>query len=240
MCFLLFDKPLPYLEAEYLTVIRLDVELALQHGSPLFHGNAILGGRACDTIKEQFPSTTPRFSHIMFDINNFAHILNSKESEGEAKLDPLYYTEMLISLLYRLLDVAPLGIPWSISGEWPDDVAHLAMLAFMTTLLPEYGHDHSSYPLISDCLERAIRQTYSASPDIQDGGLSLLLWAMFISGISVLKREAHQWLLLKISETSNKLGLYDWPAVSRRICVFPWVHKLHGGPGQSLWEHSQR
>ncbi|RYP93165.1 hypothetical protein DL770_000739 [Monosporascus sp. CRB-9-2] len=223
--------------------LRLDVELALESGSPLFRSDEVPVNAVSDdsrVTKEQLPSTAPWFSRIMLDVVNFASLLNGREREGRMKLDPLNYTETLLSLLYRLIEVAPLGQSRSLPGGLYDDVAHLAMLAFMTTLLPEYGSDHSSYLLLSNRLERAIQDFHAMSAGTPDSGLSLLLWSLFISGVSVLKRKDHRWRSLLILETCERLDLYDWPAVRRQLCGFPWIHTLHDVPGQCLWENAQR
>ncbi|MCJ1269498.1 hypothetical protein MMC22_009390 [Lobaria immixta] len=221
--------------------LRLDVELALQTGlPPLFRSDAVVpaNGVSGDSrvIQEQFLSTASRLSRIMLQVVNFASLLNGREREGQMKLDALSYTETLVSLLYRLLEVAPLGQPRSMSGGLYDDVAHLAMLAFMTTLLPEYSHNYSSH-LLSDRLESAIQDLHVTSLDTQDSGFSLLLWTLFIGGVSVLKYKDHRYLIL---ETCKRLNLHDWPAVHRRLCGFPWIHTLHDAPGRCLWEDAQR
>jgi hypothetical protein len=110
------------------------------------------------------------------------------------------------------------------------------MLAFMTTLLPEYNRDNSSH-LLSDPLESTILELFVTFPDIQDSGFSLLLWALFIGGISVLKHKDHRWMILK---TCERLNLRDWLAVHRQLCGFPWIHTLHNVPGRRVWEDSQR
>ena len=219
---------------------RLDVELALQTGLPtVFRSDAVVptngvSGDSC-VIKEQLLSTTSRLSRIMLSVVSFASLLNGREREGRTKLDPLSYTETLVSLLYRLIEVAPLGQPRPMLGGLYDDVTHLAMLAFMTTLLPEYGRDDSCN-LLSDRLESAIQDLHVTSADTQDSGFPLLLWTLFIGGASVLKGKDHRCL---ISETCERLELYDWPAVRRQLCGFPWIHTLHDVPGRSLWEDAQ-
>ena len=229
-----------YFEAESLTVIRLDVELALQTGLPtLFNSDAVVSasGVLGDSriIEEQLLSTTSTLPSVMLSVVSFASLLNGREREERTKLDPLIYTESLV-WLYRLVEVSPLRQPPSMS-EGPDvDVAHLAMLAFMTTLLPKYGRDDSNH-LIADHLERAIQDLHVTSPDTQDSGLLLLLWALFIGGVSVLKRKDHQCLILEICE---RLELHDWPAVRRQLCGFPWIYTLHDLPGRRLWEDAQR
>lgn len=167
---------------------------------------------------------------------SFASLLNGRDKEGQTKLDPLSYTEMLVLLLYRLIEVAPLGQPHSALGGPYDDVASLAMLAFMTTLLPKYTRDDSSH-LLSNRLESAIQDLHVTSAENQDSDFLLLLWALFIGGISFLKRKDHRWLIL---ETCERLGLHDWPAVFRNLCGFPWIHTLHDVPARRLWEDAQR
>ncbi len=232
---------LAFSEAEGLTITRLDVELALQTGLPtLFRSDAVVPANEVSDdsrfIEEQLLSTASRLSRIMVSVVSFASLLNGREREGRTKLDPLIYTEKLVSLLYRLIEVAPLGQPRFMSGGLYDDVAHLAMLAFMTTLLPKYGRDDSSH-LLSDRLESAIQDLYVTSADTQNSGFSVLLWTLFFGGVSVLKRKDHRWLIL---ETCERLGLCDWPAVRRQLCGFPWIHTLHDVPGRCLWEDAQR
>ncbi|KAI1374524.1 hypothetical protein F4677DRAFT_425311 [Hypoxylon crocopeplum] len=224
--------------------LRLDIELALETGSPLFRSdivpvNTVSGDLR--VIKQQLPSTAPKISHVMLDVVNFSSLLNSREREGGTKLDPLNYAEMLISLLYRLIEVTPLGQPPSVSGEVHGEVGPLAMLAFMTTLLPEYVRGQSGYFFLSNRLESAIRDLHATCADSQDSRLSILLfWALFISGISVLKPKDDPWLLLDILEASERQDLHDWSAVHHQLCELPWIHTLHDLPGRCLWEDAQR
>ena len=237
-----FSFPLLLLFSEKsLMITRLDVELALKTGLPtLFRSDAVVPGiailgDAC-VVKEQLLSTASRLSHIMFSVVSFASLLNGREREAQMKLDPLSYTETLVSLLYQLIEIAPLGQPRSILGELHDDVAQLAMLAFMTTLLPKYGRDNSNH-LLSDRLESAIQDLHVAFTDTQDSMFPLILWALFIGGISVLKSKDHRWL---ISEICERQHLYDWPAVRRQLCRFSWIYTLHDVPGRCLWEDARR
>ena len=176
----------------------------------------------------------------MLDVVGFASLLNSRQKERTTKLDPLSYTEMLLSLIYRLIEAASLGQSRCISRSTYEDVAHLAMLAFMTTLLPEYGSDYSSYQILSVRLEGAVRDLQVMSTDSKDSGYSLLLWTLFMAGISTSKRKDHRWLSLLILETCGRLVLYDWPAVRRQLCGLPWIYALHDVPGRLLWADTQR
>jgi hypothetical protein len=62
-----------------------------------------------------------------------------------------------------------------------DNLRYLALLVFMTTLLPEYGRDRSSYPVPSSRLDGVINNFVVTIPEAE---LSLLLWSLFMSGVS--------------------------------------------------------
>ena len=229
-------------KAGCLTITRLDVEFALQTGSKTLFSSIAMesaNGFSSDLCgsKELLPSSASSISGVIPSILSFANILNSRQSDGQSKLDPLNYMEMLVSLLYGLIEAVPLGEPCSTLGEIYDDVTHLGMMAFMTTLLPEFGREDSRYVLLSERLESAIQLLHDTFADEQDIWLALLLWTLFIGGISVLKRSDHHWLILDIC---RRLHIYDWPTVLCRLCAFPWIHTLHDAAGQCLWEDARR
>lgn len=230
-----------FFEAENLTVLRLDVELALQTGLPtLFRSDAIIPVTSISdnsrVAEEQLLSIDFRLSRLMLDLLSFSDLLNDRGKQGRTKLDPLSYMELLVSLLYPLIGIAPLGQRRFMSGGLYDDLTHLTMLALMTTLLPEYSRDDSSH-LLSDTLERAILNLHFTFAGIQDSGFALLLWALFIGGISVLKGKDHRCLILK---TCERLNLHDWADIGHQLCGFPWIHTLHDVRGRCLWEDAQR
>ena len=182
-----------------------------------------------------FASTTSRLSHMMLSVASFASILNDRESGDRTKLDPLRYTELLVSLLYRLIDVGPLGQVCYTSGAFHDDLVHFAMLAFMTTLLPKYSSDHFSR-FLSGRLNGTIECLHLGSMDTQKSDPSLLLWTLFISGISFFKYYDYRRL---VWETCERLNLHDWSSIRCQLCMFPWINSLHDVPGQCLWEDAK-
>ena len=230
-----------FFEAERLTIVRLDAELALQTGLPtLFNRNATtlphdVSSDSSFTM-DQLPYISFKLSCIMLSVRSFARLLNGRRNDGQTKLDPLIYTETLVALLYRLIDFAPLGQPRSVSVGLYDDILHLAMLAFMTTLLVNYDGDES-YNILSGRLESVIQNYDVKSADKPDSAFCLILWTLFVGGVSVLRRKNHQKLVLEICE---RLNLYDWPAVRCQLSEFPWIHTLHDVPGQCLWEDAKR
>jgi hypothetical protein len=169
----------------------------------------------------------------MLDLFSFSRLLNDVERRQRLKLDPLNYTETLVSLLYRLSEVSQGST--KARGRY-GDVTYLAMLAFMTTLLPEYTRDGSSCPLLSDRLGSAVQDLCVTASESSDFDSPLLLWILFIGGISVLKIKDYRWLPPLIADTCEKLELDNWAVIQRQLSQFPWIFALHEAPGHRLWE----
>ncbi|KAH0424039.1 hypothetical protein CcaCcLH18_11773 [Colletotrichum camelliae] len=223
--------------------LRLDIELTMQNGSPtMFDSQDVpVTTVLCpsSTVAEQLSACPPGLPRIMLDLIVFAGILNDRVKNGRSKLNPLDYTETLISLLYRLLEDEPFRQPPLASEGLYGDAAHLAMLAFMTGLLPNYCRDNFGSSLLCTRLEDAIRKLHSTHVDAQTGDVSLPLWILFMSGISVLKVDDHSWLLLAIVETCDRAGLRDWATVHNHLSGFPWIYTLHDAPARCLWEEAR-
>lgn len=235
----------------WLMVIRVDAELALQNGSSIMFGSKALRNalsprsEMSKAIKEQLPNAAPANSpYFMLEVVSFSRVLNTIGEKGSSRLDPLGFMEIMIWIFYHLVEATRLGEPRSSVPEGRfKEVANLGMLAFMTTLLPEYGRaaDHSSYPLLCHRLKSAVQDLHSTST-LEENRESwlLLLWALFIGGVTVIKGsellELSPWIL----ESSSRLQLHSWPAVHNQLCRFPWIRTLHDSPGLALWKVSQQ
>lgn len=233
---------LPY-TIYFIDISRLDVELALQTGTPLFHVDElsltdVLGvpGHTKEDAHDSFPRLPPALLQVL----TFANVLNAGANQGGTKLDPLSYTESVTALFYQLFEVAPLGKPNHAPEILYEDVAYLTALAFMTTLLPKYGRGHTTYTFLCARLKTVMRDFHINSGLIWDvDHILLLLWALFVNAISVFKHENRLWLSELILETCKLLGLYHWEAIHHQLCVFPWVDSIHNGPGQRAWQEAQ-
>lgn len=171
----------------------------------------------------------------MVELFSFATVLDNSGKEGRQKLDPLSFTETLVWILYRLFEFAPLGQPTLTSMGYFDDATYLAMVAFMTTLLPKYSDGSSR--LLCDRLSGATEDLRSTFASIQVFELPLVLWTLFVGGFIVPMSCDHQWLIL---ETCKRLKLFDWPAVRSQLHRFPWICTIHDVLGQCLWEHTRQ
>ncbi|KAF6817369.1 hypothetical protein CPLU01_13615 [Colletotrichum plurivorum] len=192
-------------------------------------------------VAAQLSACSPGLPRIMLDLIVFAGILNDKAKNARSKLNPLDYTETLTSLLYRLLEGDSFRQPLLASEEGLyGDVVRLAMLAFMTGLLPNYCRGNFGSSLLCSRLADAVRKLHSTHADAGSGDVSLLLWILFMSGISVLEVDDHSWLVPAIAEACDRTGLRDWAALHHHLGEFPWIYALHDAPAQCLWEEARR
>ncbi len=169
---------------------------------------------------------------LSLGIASFTNILNSRYDGN--KLDPLDYSESVVSFLYNLLRFAPLGGPRP--NNPLENLVHLTLLAFMTTLLPEYGHNHSMRNLLASHL----RLAHDDFPNTDGRNREITLWALFISRVSVLGRGEDRWLLPSLAETCRRLNLHAWPDVCQILCEFAWISPIHEKAGKVLWVAVER
>lgn len=223
-----------------LTFLRLDVELAMQMGTrTLFRDDEVpVHPVLCDPdiSSEMLPTALRRMPLIMSDLFKFSNVLNEAEKGYIPKVDPIDYTETILSLLYCLVEALPLEQISSKPGGLFEEGTYLVMLAYMTTLLPEYSRDGSSCPLLSIRLQSALQTLYVTTSESSGSDLYFLLWCLFTSGISVLGLTDDPWLSRLIANTCERLGLENWAAIQRQLSQFPWIFVLHEVPGHRLWE----
>jgi hypothetical protein len=220
--------------------IRLDLEFALQNGSPpRFRADempcsSFLSGLRKSQLVKSVPqlldscnSVDAKLLTFFHEVNRFTGTINAK------KLDPLDYSEAVLLYLHRLIEFAPLG------GDRPteglDNLVHLALLALMTGLLPGYGPSFSRYDLLSTHLERAFHD-FAFHHSGTRKPMILMVWALFVGGITVLDSRSRPWLLALLVETCEALELNSWYAVQEAICEYPWIDAVHARSGKALWE----
>ncbi|KAH7313643.1 hypothetical protein B0I35DRAFT_276468 [Stachybotrys elegans] len=225
--------------------LRLDLELTLRTGLPsMFQGSAVFTSNFLDDAegegsRRQHFTVSGKASAALLEVTSFSQLLNGLAEDGNQKLDGIQYTEMVLSLLSRLIACSSYATLSCNNKDRYGSLVYLALLAFMTTLLPEYGQDCTSYPLLSDRLEGAIKESHLAAVEIQDPESSLLLWTLFIYRASTPTEKTCQWLSPLMLETCQRLGLYDWSAVGKELYQLPWIYCLHDDGAQRMWEQAR-
>ncbi|KAF2690952.1 hypothetical protein K458DRAFT_326926 [Lentithecium fluviatile CBS 122367] len=220
---------------------RLDIEFALQDGSPTSFGlndlpTASVALPSCKgpQILQLIHTTVDRYHGLssdvldhLLDITNFTKLLNN--ARKDTKLNPLDYAESVFLRLHRLLPFAPLG-PWRPIDPL-DNLVHLSLLAIMTTLMPEYGHNQARYNLLCIHLQRALH-SYAAAT-VQNK--RLLLWALFVGRATILKDSDQRWLAERVGEVCVDLNLLNWVDACESLCEYAWICVLYDKRAMKLW-----
>jgi hypothetical protein len=212
---------------------RLSLEFALQDGSSV----------AFDVVDISQPSQLldSRFISISIStldtvlrrhfssITQFTHLLNN--STDNVKIGPLDYSDAVCLRLHKLLDYAPLATHHRLSMSPLDDLVHLTLVAVMTTLMPEYGHNQARYDLLASKLQSAL-QRYAAT---EDRSCEILLWALFVGYATVLGESHHIWLVALAKEVGASLHSHTWMDICRLLSAFGWIGVFYNKAGSKLW-----
>lgn len=170
----------------------------------------------------------PILSGIFIDVRHFASLLNGIRET--TKVDPLDYSQHGQHLLYRLLWFAPVLQFEKLAPK--EELLQLTLASFIITLLPEHGGQHKRFDLLSRRIHASFDKYAAAGVD----DLSLCLWVLFVSGISVTDSSDDHWLLRSIGATLDGLDVHDWDGVREKLRHIMWIGALHDTPGRKLFE----
>ena len=216
---------------------RCDIDVALHDGTPpllRYPGlsgdqvHAVFGsGRKHSRLAEL--RSDPSLACIAADISTVADFLNSDTKHH--KLEPTTYQDLIVDLGYRLLEYKPFYGLQDLDAL--QAALHLALTAFMTTFILQFGHRRRiPFNSLSVRLKAALHGSWT-----RDGGnLSFLLWALMVGGISEFGRGDHTWLLPEIRRTGNELGIKHWDNLQLAMLQYPWVRFLHEDSARQLWD----
>ncbi|KAH8666891.1 hypothetical protein BX600DRAFT_511780 [Xylariales sp. PMI_506] len=229
---------------------RLDIELALQGGSPvcfigkdappcIFPASVLLkSGQASKISKsglhqifECQPDQTI-LGTIGIEIRSFSDFLNNIGEDN--KLAQLDFAQHVQYLLHRLLEFTPLLAWKNLMGK--DKILYPTLVALMTTLLHEYGRQQSQYDLLAQIMREELHEIVPLSIAEKE----FVLWVTFVASISVLDSKDDEWLMAIVRIRCAELGLQTWEQVQAILYTFAWISPLHDNAGQMLYEAACR
>lgn len=225
---------------------RCDQELSLLAGTPTIFSSQPLpqpelpllvpvdDRRLCAALSYCLDGTSPVVRFAMSDA------LALCKYAGKALLSAFQYQDLLISMIQRLIDYAPL---LGVRPSHPlDDVCQLGLLTFMNTLISHTRETGAiSSTLLSDLLWASLdRFSDDIAHNRADECLSLQLWLMFIYAISVPEYEKF-WsttscAIQRIRLLADELALETWEDIAARLSVYPWVEAFHNEPSKKIWD----
>ena len=217
---------------------RLDMEFALINGtSTKFYinemtQNAIVNRLPIDSKQGELDIQIidGELNGVVIDTISFCKFLNST---SYTQLDPSEYRGAIASLCYRLIHIRPLN-GRSIPSQL-DNLCHLALLAYMTVLLPEFNKTWAWFDLISKQLGEAKRNT----SDTEITTSSLYLCCLFVGGISVFDEGDDWWLKQFVANSCQHLGRLQWEDICAVLGELFWIHIIHDKHGKLLWNRIQ-
>jgi hypothetical protein len=218
---------------------RLALEFALQDGGTvgfevdevegLEWGDGVLASRSgvdCDRargLESIDPVLLAHFESVGY--------LTDRLNTDSVKVNPLDYSDAISLRLHRLLVYAPVS-PDHRSDLAPlDSLVHLTLVAIMTTLMPEYGHNQARYELLGGQMRNAL-QVYAKE---KDKNCEIVLWALFVgyaTVISVGRNEA--WLVAVAADMCGQLNLHDWRCVGGVLHRYAWISVYYDKAGLAM------
>jgi hypothetical protein len=137
-----------------------------------------------------------------------------------------------MQISYRLIKVSPLAGPRPTNNL--EDMLHLALTAFTTTLFLGFGSALLRAPLLPASLRDSAQRYRPEDKESQQ----LLLWVLLVGRASVFTDLDECWLVPKMREIGVALELRTWEDIWCVLIQFPWVNLVHGRAGRALWEKS--
>jgi hypothetical protein len=175
----------------------------------------------------RFIKMDPFLHQILLDVTGITSLFNTDHTGF--KLDASALQELIVSVGCRLVRFHPLSEP-QLENRL-ESAFHIGLTALVTTLFLQFGRRRFlKYGLVTQYL----REVIDRGLDGEDN--DLMLWLLFLGGISVLKEVDEAWLALRIYQAVRSLNIEDWAGLHSCLIQFPWIKTLHDEPGKALWD----
>lgn len=175
----------------------------------------------------KFQRMDPFLQRVLLDVTSVTCLFNM--DHAGLKVDPNMLQEVIVSVGCRLVRFHPLGGPQLESKL--EAACHIGLIAFTTTLFLQFGRRRFlKYGLVAQRLKEVIDREMEEEDD------DVMLWLLFIGGISILAEVDQAWLISRIHTVIQTLGIKDWPALHGYLVQLPWINSLYDETGKSLWD----
>jgi hypothetical protein len=223
-------------------VHRIDVDLALQFGSsprfgPVYPSPFIIppfqeGHATKDrcSLATQLKEINILLAAVAEDMFLLTHILNNATTEM-AKLDPTVYQELVLDLVYRLLELS--SVTESIFESCVERACHLGMITFLTTLLFRFDRlHHIQYAKLLAKLSKTLQMPNFVNGVAQD----IHLWLLMVAGITIPGETLADWYSAQLAVCLEHLGVESWEDARGLLQKLPWVRVVHNRRACAMWK----
>ncbi|KAF5578591.1 hypothetical protein FPANT_9930 [Fusarium pseudoanthophilum] len=222
-------------------VCRVDIGLALRFGcKPVFFNkdiswNPYLSSQNLLRHKKKHPDANhdmksflktldPRLSNVWRDLEEFAKLSNIASQTGR-KLQPNIFSEVMVSILYRLLALSP---------ESPSENAfRLGMMTFAASIFFRWRDMKQRQAYLDESFRDALRELKKAATQPPT---AVLLWLLVIwrtnSVQSGTDQAIEEWFLGVV----DSLRIFSWPKLHNVLKSVLWIDCLFDASSKRILE----
>ena len=144
------------------------------------------------------------------------------------KLSPDTYSEMMISILYRLLSL-------SFEEDSPQEAIRTGLLTFSSTIFLTRLYMKQPYPLLFNLFGSALSKL--CQPGNFNMPRPIMLWLMILYNVVAYEQpSSSEWQSIWFSKAIFLTGISVWPEARRLLKSIMWVDFVHDVPGQKAFE----
>lgn len=210
------------------------MEFALHLGTPTrFHYTELWNDRVerlLDTSSTLDPAQetqelplghlAPGLGEALQYIQALATLINT-HTHSPAMIDGNAFHDVINFLGYRLIAINPLGSP-----HLHDSMSNMLLLGlycFVVTFFAGLNRKIPPLPLLGTRLRAAVDKHQVSSVNCHE----VLIWTLLISRTVILRPSDDTWILPKIQESIQILGITDSDQLQQRLSKLPWIGVLH-------------
>ncbi|RSM05333.1 hypothetical protein CEP52_006360 [Fusarium oligoseptatum] len=166
-----------------------------------------------------------RLANVWKDLQEFA-MLGNIAHQTSRKLQPNTFSEIMVSILYRLL---ALSFP-----ESPiEDALRVGMIAFTAAMFFRWRSMNQRQQYLDDTFRETLSKLKDASAQPP---LSVLFWLLMVWTITVSQNSEQNVFSKWMDDILQDLGLSSWSDAQKTLKSVLWVGCLFDDPGQQAFD----
>ncbi|RTE73916.1 hypothetical protein BHE90_011668 [Fusarium euwallaceae] len=166
-----------------------------------------------------------RLANVWKDLQEFA-MLGNIAHQTSRKLQPNTFSEIMVSILYRLL---ALSFP-----ESPiEDALRVGMIAFTAAMFFRWRSMNQRQQYLDDTFRETLSKLKEASAQPP---LIVLFWLLMVWTMTVSQHPEHDMFSKWMDNVLKDLGLSSWPDAQKTLKAVLWIGCLFDAPGQQAFD----